>query len=363
METPAILLRILVLSCIVFLTVQSSSLTHEYKKKFKHAEEYVCLPCGLDCDNKVHDEPGTCPDCNMPLVKKSTVNIKNIQPSEICSYIAQHPAVVLLDVRTKEEFDGTANPDFGTLKNAINIPVGELKFRLSTIDNLKEKEIIVYCSHSHRSPQATYLLMQNGFTKVINMAGGMSVMKDNSCKKVASHLKGQQPSSNFPGAVERQLIGIEKNIVDAAEAMLEDKFNFTPEWLDIKGSVFKGVRTFAGQVKHLATDNFAIWSPITGDPMPAGIKNVNGPEDLKTKAEIIKFLKESFALGHKAISTLTAGNATDMLYFRGSNLPRLDLAFYALTHANEHYGQMVVYLRMCGIIPPASMPASMPMPK
>ncbi|HEX4374125.1 MAG TPA: DinB family protein, partial [Puia sp.] len=134
------------------------------------------------------------------------------------------------------------------------------------------------------------------------------------------------------------------------------KFYFTPESLNIKGSEFKGVRTFAGQIKHLATDNFEIWSPITGDPVRADITDVNGPESIKTKAEIIKYLKESFALGHKVIATLTEKNAMDMIEFRGSNLPRLDLAFYALTHDNDHYGQMIVYLRMCGIIPPASMP-------
>jgi hypothetical protein len=167
---------------------------------------------------------------------------------------------------------------------------------------------------------------------------------------------GQPFSPTVAEACERQLTSIEKAIVEAAGAMPEEMFNFTPDSLHIQGSVYKGVRTFAGQVKHLATDNFAIWSPMTGDPMPPGIKNVNGPEELKSKAEIIKFLKDSFALGHKAIATLTAQNATEMLLFRGSKLPRLDLAFYALTHANEHYGQMVVYLRMCGIVPPASRP-------
>lgn len=170
------------------------------------------------------------------------------------------------------------------------------------------------------------------------------------------HPQPLQPASAMAVACERQLKSIEKNIVDAAEAMPENKFNFTPESLHIQGSAYKGVRTFAGQVKHLATDNFAIWSPVTGDPMPAGIKNVDGPEDIKTKAEIIKFLKDSFALGHKAIATLTSENATEMLPFRGNKLPRIDLAFYALTHSNDHYGQMVVYLRMAGIIPPASRP-------
>jgi rhodanese-related sulfurtransferase/DNA-directed RNA polymerase subunit RPC12/RpoP len=145
--------------------------------------QYQCTPCGSDCDNISFDKEGNCPHCGMALVKKSTVTFKTIQPSEICDYINKHPGVVLLDVRTKEEFEGKANPDFGTLKNAVNMPVQELEKRLADISSLKNKEIIVYCSHSHRSPRASYILTQNGFTNVTNMAGGMSVMKDNSCKK------------------------------------------------------------------------------------------------------------------------------------------------------------------------------------
>jgi rhodanese-related sulfurtransferase/DNA-directed RNA polymerase subunit RPC12/RpoP len=138
---------------------------------FIHAgpkDEYQCLPCGNDCDNLVYDAPGTCPHCQMPLVEKSTVHFKNIQPDEICRYIAAHPNAVLLDVRTREEFEGKANPDFGTLKNAIKY---------------KKKEIIVYCSHSHRSPTASYILTQHGFAHVTNMLGGMSVLSDSSCRK------------------------------------------------------------------------------------------------------------------------------------------------------------------------------------
>jgi hypothetical protein len=145
-----------------------------------------------------------------------------------------------------------------------------------------------------------------------------------------------QQSPSITIAVKRLLNYTEKNIVSTAEAMPEDKFYLTPESLNIKGSEFKGVRTFAGQVKHLATDNFEIWSPITGDPLQADIKDVNDPENIKTKAEIIQFLKESFALGHKAIAMLIEKNSIDMIEFRGSNLPRLCLAFYALTHDNDH---------------------------
>ncbi len=146
-------------------------------------EIYVCTPCGQECDKPEFNRAGECPHCHMALVKKSTINFKSIEADEICDYINKHPSAVLLDVRTKEEFEGKAEPNFGTLKNAINSPVQELETKLSTIANLKNKEILVYCSHSHRSPRASYILTQNGFKNVTNMNGGMSVVTDSSCKK------------------------------------------------------------------------------------------------------------------------------------------------------------------------------------
>jgi len=183
MKTSTTFFTAFLLSGIVFFSVNCSSSASEQKIAGKGTEQYGCLPCGRDCDNTEYKEPGACPHCHMKLVKKSGIVFKTIQPSEICEYIFQHPGVVLLDVRTKEEFEGKANPNFGTLKNAINIPIQELEEQLGNISYLKEKEIIVFCSHSHRSPQASYLLNMNGFTKVTNMAGGMSVMKDSSCIK------------------------------------------------------------------------------------------------------------------------------------------------------------------------------------
>jgi len=153
-------------------------------------------------------------------------------------------------------------------------------------------------------------------------------------------------------AIDRQFNKIERDILSSAEAMPEDKFNFTPESLNIPNSDFKGVRTFAGQIMHLATDNILIWSAITNAPVRTDIEDVNGPKNIKTKKEVIEYLKSSFDIGHKAVSTLTTQNAMQMIDFRGRQLAKLDLAFYALTHSNEHYGQMALYLRICGIIPP-----------
>lgn len=157
---------------------------------------------------------------------------------------------------------------------------------------------------------------------------------------------------SLTSAIERQFNKIESDILTTAEAMPENKFDFTPGQLAIKNSHFKGVRTFAGQIMHLATDNIFIWSAITGDSVRADIEDVNGPRNIKTKKEVIAYLRSSFAIGRRAIATLTNQNAMDMIDYMWRKLPRLDLAFYALTHANEHYGQMVIYLRMCGITPP-----------
>lgn len=171
------------LCCFLFCFTESSCSQVQKKQHNTLIEQYACLPCGQDCDNAAYDKSGMCSHCHMPLVKKSTIHFKTIQPAAICNYIKNNSGVILLDVRTKEEFEGEAEPNFGTLKNAINIPIQELAQRLNSISTLKNKKIIVYCSHSHRSPQASYLLMQNGFTNVTNMAGGMSVLKDNSCVK------------------------------------------------------------------------------------------------------------------------------------------------------------------------------------
>jgi uncharacterized damage-inducible protein DinB len=167
----------------------------------------------------------------------------------------------------------------------------------------------------------------------------------------ANSAAAPQPPT-IASVVDREISNIEKQLVEAAEAMPEDKFNFSPESLNIPGGDYKGVRTFALQVRHIAASNYAIWWHLTGDKFPEDFMGGNGPENVKTKADILKFLKDSFALGHKAAATLTAGNMLQTA--EGSKSSRLRLATFAIAHAFDHYGQMVEYLRMNGIVPPAS---------
>ena len=161
-----------------------------------------------------------------------------------------------------------------------------------------------------------------------------------------------QPAPTIASVMDRDISAVEKQIVDASEAMPEDKFNFTPEALNITGANYKGVRSFAVEVKHIAASNWFIWSPLTGDRLPEGLKDGNGPANLQTKTDIIKFLKDSFALGHKAAATLTTENILQSP--SNSKSTRLHLAEFGVAHAYDHYGQMVEYLRLNGIVPPAS---------
>jgi len=179
----------------------------------------------------------------------------------------------------------------------------------------------------------------------------IALRQGKSSAAAASTPQAQQAPTLAPN-VDREVSAIEKQVVEAAEAMPEDKFNFSPESLHIPGSDYKGVRTFAVQVKHIAASNYFIWSPLTGDKLPEGLKDGNGPESLKTKADILQFLKDSFALGHKAVATLTAENMLQPP--GGCKSSRLHLAEFGVAHAFNHYGQMVEYLRMNGIVPPAS---------
>ncbi|GAB4031090.1 rhodanese-like domain-containing protein [Spirosoma gilvum] len=110
----------------------------------------------------------------MRLVLKKNVVFQNISPIEVCKTVTERPGVILLDVRTPQEFEGQAAEKFGRLKNAINIPIQQLENRLAELESVKHKEIIVYCSHSHRSPRASHILTEHGFTNVKNMTGGMS---------------------------------------------------------------------------------------------------------------------------------------------------------------------------------------------
>ena len=150
------------------------------------------------------------------------------------------------------------------------------------------------------------------------------------------------------------LSGVEKEFVSAADAMPEDKYNFAPT-----SGEFKGVRTFAQQVKHVAAVNYLIFSDMLGEKPPVEIGGENGPDSITSKTDIMKFLRDSFAYGHRAYAGITSQNEVAPIKnpFGGKQpSTRIGLAALTVGHCFDHYGQMVVYLRSNGIIPPASRP-------
>ena len=123
-------------------------------------------------------------------------------------------------------------------------------------------------------------------------------------------------------AIDREISIVEKEVVEAAEAMPEDKFDFSPEKLNLPGSDYKGVRTFGEQLKHIAASNYLIWSPITGEKPPDTVNDGKGPDNMKAKAEIIKYLKDSFAFGHKSVATLNSSNLVEPIPRVAAGRPR-----------------------------------------
>jgi uncharacterized damage-inducible protein DinB len=140
------------------------------------------------------------------------------------------------------------------------------------------------------------------------------------------------------------LSGMGKEFVDAAEAMPDDKFNFAPT----QGE-FKGVRSFGDQVKHVAEANWYFFAGPNGTEADAKAKH-DAIEKLTTKADIVKALKDSLAQGQTFIDGITAENAFVMT----ANGTRGGMAAFGIAHMMDHYGQLVVYLRMNGVVPPAS---------
>jgi rhodanese-related sulfurtransferase len=143
-------------------------------------DPYVCLPCGYSCDDQEHTSPGTCGACGMALVKKSTIQFTTIDLKDFCNRLAANPNAILIDVRSPAEFAGTIKdrPSFGHFKRAININVEELEMRVGELEKYKNKEVLVYCSQSHRSPRASYLLGTHGFKNVKNLVGGVSTFRE-----------------------------------------------------------------------------------------------------------------------------------------------------------------------------------------
>jgi uncharacterized damage-inducible protein DinB len=168
---------------------------------------------------------------------------------------------------------------------------------------------------------------------------------------VAQEKKSKAEHRTVTQVLDHSVASMEREFTSAAEAMPEDKFEFAPT-----NGEFKGVRTFGEQIKHVAAVNYIFGAAILSEKVPVDVGDESGPAALKTKAEILSYLKNSFEYVHKAIATINEKNLVEPLKspFGEGTVTRLSLATGVTAHGFDHYGQMVEYLRMNGIVPPAS---------
>ncbi len=168
---------------------------------------------------------------------------------------------------------------------------------------------------------------------------------------VAQASKPKEEHRSVTEVLDHTVLNLEHEFVPAAEAMPEDKFGFAPT-----NGEFKGVRTFAQQIKHVAAVNYELGAALLEQKPPVDIGDEEGPTSVTGKADILKFLKESFEYVHKAFATINEKNVVQTVRspFGEGSVTRLGLATSVASHGFDHYGQMVEYLRMNGIVPPAS---------
>lgn len=170
---------------------------------------------------------------------------------------------------------------------------------------------------------------------------------------ITSHIALAQSRVDASQALDFWISNAEKEIISAADAMPQEKYSYVPT-----AGEFTGVRTFGDQVKHLAANNYRMAARMLGHMPTADQEAETGPANVRTKAEILDYAKGSFVALHRATTTVTQENAfapvlPERLGTAKQNT-RVQFAMDAVAHSYDHYGQMVEYLRMNGIVPPAS---------
>jgi uncharacterized damage-inducible protein DinB len=187
----------------------------------------------------------------------------------------------------------------------------------------------------------TALLVMCG---IVLSAVGKSATAQNSATKQAA--KPDDIPKSIAESVSGTLQFAEGNFLGLAEAMPADKYSYIPA-----GGNFDGVRSFGEQVKHVACAQFAFFKEFEGKKPPEDCEK-GGQDPAKTKTELIRYLQDSVDYSNRVLATLTATNALDRVEGRyaGPNT-KLGISVIAVWHITDHYGQLVEYLRLNGIVP------------
>jgi uncharacterized damage-inducible protein DinB len=178
---------------------------------------------------------------------------------------------------------------------------------------------------------------------------GVSLAADTSQKPASGRAAAQK--SDIPQSIAESvgdtLRFTEGNFLAVAEAMPADKYSFVPS-----AGKFDDARNFGEQVKHVACVQFAFFNEFEGKKPPDDCEK-GGHDPARTKAELVKYLKDSFDYSNRVLATLTEKNALDRVEGRyAAPNTKLGISVAAVWHVTDHYGQLVEYLRMNGIVPP-----------
>ena len=178
----------------------------------------------------------------------------------------------------------------------------------------------------------------------LSAAGQSKALEPSAAKPTTQQ---QDIPSSIADSVSGTLQFVEGNFLGIAEAMPESQYSFVPT-----AGKFDDVRSFGEQVKHVACAQFAFFNEFEGKKPPEDCEK-GGHEPARTKPELIKYLKDSFDYSNRVLATLTPKNALERVEGRyaGPNT-KLGISVVAVWHITDHYGQLVEYLRMNGIVPP-----------
>jgi uncharacterized damage-inducible protein DinB len=166
-----------------------------------------------------------------------------------------------------------------------------------------------------------------------------------------------EPAKSFDAV----LTAFEGQFMGVAKAMPAEKYNFAPsaaifaesQKTDYLSPNNQGVRSFGQMVAHVAQANYFFAGLVSGQKPDVDVKAIAA---MKDKDQIVAAVQGSFDFAHKAMATLTTQNAFESVTYKalGPDATRASVAGFLVAHGFDHYGQLAEYLRMNGVIPPAS---------
>ncbi len=157
-----------------------------------------------------------------------------------------------------------------------------------------------------------------------------------------------RPPQTYPAFLQAQYASLKRYIIGSAEKMPAEQFPFKPA---------PEVMTYAGLLGHIIDVQYGFCSAVKGGANPAAGKAL---DKLTDKAALVPAVKEAFAYCDDAFAALTNENALEMLTLGTApnqrQVVRANQLTMVIAHGNEHYGNLVTYMRIHGIVPPSSTP-------